>query len=158
MEKLEFRPVTEAEHALATEFKRLTAIDAMGSAELFDTWFTPERPYAALIRESQAHDPASCALAWKDEVAVGHVHVFIRKDGRGFLNNVYLLPEWRGQGLGEQLDAYAMDFFRRHGVTKALLRTNPEQVKLVGFYQRVGWRLGEMSDHGLVWMEREIEG
>lgn len=111
-----------------------------------------------MIVATQADDPLSCVLAWKDGVAVGHVHVFIRKDGRGFLNNIYLLPEWRGRGLGDQLDAYAMGFFKRHGVRQAVLRTNPEKGKLVAFYKRVGWRLGEMSEHGLVWMEREIEG
>jgi GNAT superfamily N-acetyltransferase len=157
MEKLEFRPVTEAEHALATEFKRLTAVDATGSDAAFYGWFPPEKPYADLIKRTQEQDLGSCVLVWKAGEAIGHVHVFVRKDGEGKLNNIYLKPQWRGKGLGAQLNAYAIEYLRRHGAKIVRLKTNPQQPKLVDFYQRMGWRLGELDEHGMVWMEREIE-
>lgn len=161
MRQIEFRPLTVDDYALAEQFKRGTVLAAMGDERLFEVWFPAERPYSVLLARAQAFDPASCVFIEVDGVAVGGVHLFVRENadgGRdGHVNNIFLLPEWRGKGLGEKLDGYAMAFFRRHGVTWAGLRTNPLQPKVVAFYQRMGWRLMGEAEEGMVWMGRDVE-
>lgn len=155
--KLTFRPITEAEFEQATAMKRATALAAMGNTTLFDTWFTAEAPFDNHLKKLLAFDPASCVFALLDNEIVGHLHLMIVEDGScGYLNDIYLKPEHRGRGLGEQLHAYTMEFFRKHGVGRAMLRTNPEQPKLVAFYERMGWVLGAPAPHGMVWMGQTL--
>lgn len=153
---IRFRSLRPEDYALSETFKRATVVDAAGREDLFDVWFPPERSFAAFLRELQAFDPASCAQMLVDGAVVGEITLNLMKDGRGKLNNIYLRPEWRGKKLGDAMDAYAMAFFRRHGITEAALRTNPANTKLVGFYLRMGWQMGAMSDHGMVWMTKAV--
>jgi len=155
---LTFRPMTEADFPQAEAMKRATVLAATGDATLFDQWFTPERPLESHLKKLLAFDPASCVFAVLDNAIIGHIHLMIVEKGTcGYLNDIYLMAEHRGQSLGEQLHAYALTFFRKHGVSRALLRTNPHNPKLIAFYQRMGWTLGASSTHGLVWMERTLE-
>jgi len=59
--------------------------------------------------------------------------------------------------LGAQLDGYAMGYFRKQGATRAMLRTNPANSKLMDFYRRMGWETGALCDGGMVWMERMVD-
>jgi GNAT superfamily N-acetyltransferase len=155
--QLTFRPITETDFAQAEAMKRATVMAATGDPTLFDQWFTAERPLDVHLRKLMAFDPASCVFALLDNEIVGHLHLMIVEDGTcGYLNDIYLKPEHRGRGLGEQLHAYSMDFFNKHGVSRATLRTNPAQPKLVAFYERMGWELGAPASFGLVWMGRTL--
>lgn len=155
---LSFRPITEAEFPLSRAFKRATAEAAMGDPQAFDIWFPPERPFEALLAKMRAFDPAGCVFTLLDDEIIGHLHLFLIEDNScGFLNDIYLKPEYRGQGLGDQMDAYACALFRKHGVTRAKLRTNPLATKLMGFYHRLGWVTGDPSHSGWVWMEKSLK-
>ncbi|TCJ01402.1 GNAT family N-acetyltransferase [Cytobacillus praedii] len=48
-------------------------------------------------------------------------------DGKGicYVNLFYLIPEFRGKGLGKDLIRYAEDFFRKSLVTGDHLRNSP---------------------------------
>lgn len=154
--ELEFRVLQVEEYGLAEQFKRATALDATGRDDLFDTWFPPEWSYAKFLARMQAFDPESCVLALVNGKPVGHLDLRIKEDGTGYLNNIYLKPEWRGQRLGDQMDAYAMRFFAKHGTVRAALRTMPSAHKVVAYYERLGWVQERMCDDGMVWMEKDV--
>jgi GNAT superfamily N-acetyltransferase len=60
----------------------------------------------------------------------------------------YLLPEWRGRGLGAHLDRFAVDFLLRAGHRSARLCVSPTNLRAVAFYQKNSWRdLGPRADH-----------
>lgn len=159
--------MTAADYGLAEAFKRATVVAVTGSEDLFGVWFTqercpsgpPERPYAALLVRDQGFDPEACAFLEVDRVPVGAVHLVVRMTESGLVghvNNYYLAPEWRGRGLGERLDGYAMGFFAKHGVEWATLRTDPKVAKLIGFYERMGWRVTGEAERGDVWMGKAV--
>lgn len=50
-----------------------------------------------------------------------------------------------------------MGYFRKQGATRAMLRTNPANSKLMDFYRRMGWETGALCDGGMVWMERMVD-
>ncbi len=155
--KLTFRPITETDFVQAEAMKRATVMAAMGDTNLFDRWFNHDYPFENHLKKLIDFDPASCVFALLDNEIVGHLHLMIVEEGTcGYLNDIYLKPEHRGRGLGEQLHAYTMDFFQKHGVNRAMLRTNPAQAKLIAFYERMGWVLGAPSSFGLVWMGRTL--
>jgi ribosomal protein S18 acetylase RimI-like enzyme len=56
------------------------------------------------------------------------------------VNLYYLAPAWRGRGLGQELEAYAMEFFRKRGLAVARLSVAPRNATAVAFYLRHGWR------------------
>jgi ribosomal protein S18 acetylase RimI-like enzyme len=106
--RIHFRPIPVEDYPLAEQFKRDTTLAVNGSDALFDVWFPPERSYAAFVARTQAFDPDSCVFLLVDDEIAGGLHLCISKDGSGYLNNIYLKPEWRGQRLGDHLDAYAV--------------------------------------------------
>lgn len=156
MPKVTFKPLTVDEYPIAERFKRATVMDAMGDGSLFDGWFPVERSYASVLAATQAKDPAASVLAWLDGVAVGQVDLRFKDNGMGHLANIYLVPELRGRGLGDQLDQYAVDFFKVRGVDKMSLKTNPKQPKVVAFYERRGWKMTVEDGYGFVWMMKDI--
>lgn len=151
-----FRPMREADFALAERFKRATVIAAMGEDTLFETWFPPERSYRMFLESMLAFDPESCGILHVDGTVAGSVEMRLFSNGQGHLTNIYLEPEWRGRGLGEVLDGYAMAFFRKHGADYATLRTNPKQPKVVAFYERLGWRPKEIVKFGMMEMGKDV--
>ncbi|TKW61941.1 MAG: GNAT family N-acetyltransferase [Blastochloris viridis] len=153
--KLTFRPIGDDEIELTKAMKRDTAASAMGDASLFDLWFGPERPFEAFIARLREHDPDSCQFALLNGDIIGHLHLIMVDGGDcGHMTDIYLKPAYRGQGLGTQLEAQAMAFFKKYGARRAQLRTNPHNAKLIAFYERLGWVLGEPSEHGSVWMNK----
>lgn len=71
----------------------------------------------------------------KHEAGVGYVYLF------------YLDQAVRGQGLAQQLDQYAADFFRQIGCRKARLSASPTNERAMRFYQKQGWAdVGQRED------------
>jgi ribosomal protein S18 acetylase RimI-like enzyme len=56
----------------------------------------------------------------------------------GFVNLFYLIPTYRGRGLGGQLHAHAVDFLKQLGYRTARLCVSPTNVRAVRFYQKNG--------------------
>ena len=89
-----------------------------------------------------ADQPGSCVHAWKGDEPVGQIEL---RDGRetpqeGYVNLYYLMPEFRGDGLGRELDDHAMRWFCESGMTSAapgVSRTNEWALR---FYEKNGWR------------------
>ncbi|WP_308302521.1 GNAT family N-acetyltransferase [Peribacillus deserti] len=59
-----------------------------------------------------------------------------------------MIPENRGKGLGKQLHAYAIGFFRRRGINEYHLRVSPSNVQAISFYLK----------NGMTKLESELDG
>ena len=64
----------------------------------------------------------------------------MRPDGTGYSNLYYLLPAWRGMGLGRQLHDYAVGLLGARGVARIELAVLPTNVVALRFYERHGYR------------------
>ena len=64
------------------------------------------------------------------------------RDARGFgaVQNLGVLPEHRGRGLGEALMCMALAGFRRGGIRKAFLEVTADNGEAVRLYERIGFR------------------
>ncbi len=56
----------------------------------------------------------------------------------GYIGRMAVLPEWRGQGIGEALLLQAVNLCRQLGVTHARLSA---QTHAIGFYQQAGFEV-----------------
>ena len=72
---------------------------------------------------------------WKHDFNVGYVNLF------------YLIPEFRGQGFGQQLEQYAANFFKHLGCQSARLSVSPTNLSAIRFYLKHRWvDLGQQED------------
>lgn len=159
MDNLKFRPITRDDYELAQEFRRATVLAATGDETAFDTWFPPEKPYSVMLDTLRAFDEAACVFVEINDIPVGQLDLRIDMTDdqpAGYVSSIYLMPEWRGQGIGELMEGYAVGFFRKHGADWASLRTNPKQDKVMEFYQKLGWEVVGEARFGMVVMAKGL--
>ncbi len=85
--------------------------------------------------------------------AIGFVWVVMRMDLQGpfgSVDQVYLLPSYRGRGLGKLLMERAHEFIRSQGVSVARLYVTAENGRAVALYEREGYQMTRYE------MERRI--
>lgn len=135
-------PVRDAE--LCATFCTDAFVCSLGSADRFD----PER-YRRELPEKLARFSGSFVLVYLGETVIGMVELSRWKHDAsvGYVNQFYLMPEYRGQGLGAQLERYAEGIFRRLGIRTLRLSVSPINQRAMAFYRRHGWRdLGVRPD------------
>ena len=125
--------------------------DGRGS-ERYITWLT-----------QRMHDiPGSCVHVWHSDDIVGQIEMgrFREDTSIGYVNLFYLIPAYRGRGLGRQLDQYAMSFLQRAGHQRARLSVSATNHPAISFYRKNNWRdLGPRADHpGSRYMEKLLTG
>ena len=57
----------------------------------------------------------------------------------GYINNIYVTPQWRGRGLGQELMAHADEQFRAQGVRRARLTVTASNQQAVALYEAAGF-------------------
>lgn len=68
---------------------------------------------------------------------------------RGYINLLYLLPEFRGKGYGEKLLAYIFSIFKADHCQEANLRYLPHNKAAAKFYKKHGWqKQGQVTARG----------
>lgn len=147
---LEFLPIDLDRHAdLCIAFAEDLDRCSFGSAEQFhgEDGKGVDR-YIQRLRAKLAADPEGCLHVWLDGAVVGQVNLGCFIDPSiGYIGVFYVIPEWRGKGIADAMEQYAMAWFQRHGFASARLSMTPSNVRAVRFYLRNGWRdLGPRED------------
>lgn len=70
----------------------------------------------------------------------GTVQGLRERDGAGSIQNLGILPGWRGRGLGEALLLQALHGFRQAGLGRARLEVTAQNDPAVRLYHRLGFR------------------
>lgn len=61
-------------------------------------------------------------------------------NARWTLNDLYVLPEYRSQGVGRALMGAAADLAQDHGVARLVLMTQVENERAQRLYESLGWQ------------------
>jgi ribosomal protein S18 acetylase RimI-like enzyme len=140
-ERLQFRPIdVERDGALSVAFRRDSYVCSFGSDALFvEENGADGRGYLEWLRDRVIHFPDGHVHAWRGPDIVGQIEMVIGPTS-GYINLFYLRPDARGQGLGEQLHAYAVALLQRRGVRVAGLSVSPTNDRALRYYERHGWR------------------
>lgn len=84
----------------------------------------------------------------KDQDTPIAFYTLLEKDGRAWLENLWISPEWIGKGIGKMLFLDAQERCRQRGYKWLQLEADPNAV---GFYEKMGMKkIGERAS--------EIEG
>lgn len=70
----------------------------------------------------------------------GTVEGLRERTGVGSIQNLGILPGWRGRGLGEALLLQALHGFRQAGLDRALLEVTAQNEMAIRLYRRLGFR------------------
>ena len=62
----------------------------------------------------------------------------------GYIKNLYVAPEWRGQGCAEELLTTAEQWFRRKGAQKAALDASVCNEQALALYERCGYQVSRL--------------
>jgi len=113
-----------------------------------------------LDAEIDSKDGEGChyILALDDIYPVATCRWFEVCEGVAEVGRVVVLPEYRGQHLGQAVVAAAEDWMREQGFKKAVISS---RVGLEGFYEKMGYRFnenGKAHHHTFqcVYMEKEL--
>lgn len=64
-----------------------------------------------------------------------------QRNGQAWLENLWVLPEYMGQGIGKLLFLHAVDLSRQRGYERLQLEADPNAM---GFYEKMGmYKIGE---------------
>lgn len=140
MSDLHIRPVTAEDHnawlplwhAYLT-FYKTTLADAVSQS----TW----------QRFLDSSEPTNAALAWQDGKAVGMVHFIYHRSNWSISNACYLqdllvVPEQRGTGVGRQLIEYVYATAKQDGADKVHWLTHETNATAIQLYERIAERPG----------------
>jgi ribosomal protein S18 acetylase RimI-like enzyme len=75
-------------------------------------------------------------VAVVSETPVGF-YTLEERNGNAWLENLWILPEYIGQGVGKQLFLHAAELSRQRGYRRLQLEADPNAV---GFYEKMGMR------------------
>ncbi len=98
---------------------------------------------AQLMRDIAARPgfrPESTWLVTHGDTSVATIQGVSDRAGTGCIQNVGVIPAYRGRGLGLAILLQALHGFRRYGLAKATLEVTAQNENAVRMYRQVGFR------------------
>ena len=163
VDDLVFVPIDLERHAdLCVKFREDSYTCSFGSAEKFhESDGKGAERYIDWLRQRMQEIPNSCVHVWKDNEIIGQIEMrrWRIDPSVGYVNLYYLIPEYRGRGIGCLLDEHVGLFFKQLGCKKARLSVSPSNTAAMKFYLKRGWKdLGPREDAPEVhYMEKYYE-
>jgi len=73
----------------------------------------------------------------------------------GYINLIYLLPEYRGKNFGVELQSHVLSTFISDGCSFAYLRYLPKNIAAGSFYKKNGWEpKGVLTERGQLMVKK----
>ena len=142
IKQLVFKPIDLVVHAaVCVAFRRDSFLCSFGEDGFFEEAGPDGVHYIERLHLRTTKFPDGYVHAWLGDQIVGQIEMQILEEPRrGYVNLFYLIEEMRGKGLSGELQEYALDFMRRHGVRTAQLSVSPSNTRALAFYHKHGWR------------------
>ncbi|WP_062267825.1 GNAT family N-acetyltransferase [Endozoicomonas arenosclerae] len=88
--------------------------------------------------------PESFLHVLQDHEVIGQLEFRSRPDDdtgehEGYINLLYLIPEWRGKGMGQATHDFILKVLSDNGCTRVFLRYVPGNDRAEAFYLKNGW-------------------
>ncbi len=101
---------------------------------LLERWYSTSVIEAALTQsESWFY------VAMAKEQVIGYAQFIVRKNRRGELTRIYVLPEYQYQGIGKRMLKDGLSSLKNYGMEKVFVQVEKENAKGINFYERNGF-------------------
>jgi ribosomal protein S18 acetylase RimI-like enzyme len=128
--------------AACIEFRRDAYVATFGSTEgMEEEMGAGNASYLAQLRARIAQVPEGNAHLWHGDRIVGQTEMRLieGEPGVGYVNLFYVVPEFRGRGLGRVLHDHAASVFRALGRDALRLSVSIQNTAAIAFYRKLGW-------------------
>ena len=136
-------PIELTRHAAeCVAFRRDAYLASFGTPEgLEEEMGADNARYLESLAARIAQVPEGNSHLWDAERIVGQTEMRLVEGeaGVGYVNLFYLLPEFRGRGLGRKLHQHAVDVFARLGRRTLRLSVSTQNEAAIAFYRKLGW-------------------
>jgi len=137
------QPIDLARHAAdCIAFRRDAYLASFGTSQGIDEEMGADNArYLEGLCARIAQVPEGNAHLWSGERIVGQTEMRLAEGeaGVGYVNLFYLLPEFRGKGLGRMLHEHAVAVFARLGRRTLRLSVSARNAAAIAFYRKLGW-------------------
>ncbi|WP_102275552.1 GNAT family N-acetyltransferase [Cytobacillus massiliigabonensis] len=126
----------ENDKNILIQFRKDTEIENTGTLDGFDF-----KAYLNRVRERVNKLPIGQLIIEKDNIPVGQMGFGITNYESieiGYVDLLYLLPDYRGKGLGKELIRYADKFFSEINVSEYHLRVSSNNHIAINLYTHLG--------------------
>ena len=138
---LTFRTMDLSQHAdVAVACRRDAYRVATGSNRRFDETIG-SAAYLKWLSNRIKRSPLGQVHVWRGHEIIGQIEARPQRNDpeRGCVNLYYLMPRWRGRGLGSALDQYVTSYFQSLGIKYLSLNVNQMNHRAYHFYLARGW-------------------
>jgi ribosomal protein S18 acetylase RimI-like enzyme len=141
--RLRISPIDLARHAAeCIAFRRDAYVASFGTpAGIEEEMGADNALYLDSLTARIGQVPEGNSHLWDGERIVGQTEMRL-VDGEprvGYVNLFYLLPEFRGRGLGRMLHEHAVGVFERLGRRTLRLSVSTQNAAAIAFYRKLGW-------------------
>lgn len=156
---LNFRAIDmEKDKDMMIQFRKDAFVVSFGTEEGFD-----ETGYLMRMREKVNKFPDGQVIIEVEHRPIGQMELHTTEYGGteiGYVNLYYLIPEYRGKGLGKKLVHYAENYFRQLKVAEYHLRVSPTNQTAIHLYLKSGMvKLREEDEKYPLWrMRKQLTG
>ncbi len=144
MSAIAFIPIDlESTADLCVRFRRDAMAESFADgAERFDLASGENHQhYLDWLQQRLQEFPEGCVHILESSSIVGQIEMQLTgQQTLTYLNMLYLVPEARGRGLGNQLHDYIIQIFQQVGVVKAQLSVSPTNQRALAFYKKHHWQ------------------
>ncbi|CAN5440997.1 GNAT family N-acetyltransferase [soil metagenome] len=141
-------------------FRRDSFFCSFGTEQGFDaTMGEANAEYLARMKEKCLALPAGNQHMHLNGEIVGQLEMrWLADEQVAYVNLFYVVPQWRGSGLGRRLDRRANEVALELGATRLRLSASHANERALGVYRRLGWTLigPRDDDPRMVRMERPV--
>ena len=133
---LTFRTMDLSRHAdVAIACRRDAYRVATGSDRRFDETIG-SAAYLKWLSNRIKRSPLGQVHVWRGHEIIGQIEARPQRNDseRGCVNLYYLMPRWRGRGLGSALDQYVTSYFQSLGIKYLSLNVNQMNHRAYHFY------------------------
>ena len=101
---------------------------------LLGRWYAP-----AALEEAIGQSESWFYVAVVQGEVIGFAQFIMKKNGRGELTRIYVLPEWQRQGVGRGLLREGLAALSTHGAEEVFVHVERGNARGIGFYERRGF-------------------
>jgi GNAT superfamily N-acetyltransferase len=143
-EGLRFAPIDLARHgAVCVAFRRDMFANSFGTESGVEEEIGPDgTAYLTQLFRRIDSLPEGNAHVWQDETIVAQTEMSLLDEapGVGYVHLFYVVPAYRGRGLGRLLHQHAAAVFAARGMRRMRLSVAESNTAAIAFYRALGWQ------------------
>lgn len=155
-----FRPIELATSKdLCVQFRADSFVCSFGDArDFYGKDGCGDGRYIDRLAEFLRRDPAGVLHLWRGAEIIGQMEMAILDPDtrRCHVFLFYLIPAFRGRGLGSTLQDQALAYARGRNAESIGLRVSEQNKNAIAFYERHGWKHLGRATHDARLMEMEL--